>query len=54
MSEGKDIVLTDECDICDHDGYCPECSGSGENMYEGNEPCDLCEGSGLCPRCNEI
>ena len=43
--DGTDAECGDEIDD-DEQGYCPQCSGSGEGMYDGTR-CSKCHGSGV-------
>jgi len=43
--DGTDAECGDEIDD-DEPGYCPNCAGSGEGMYDGTR-CGSCGGSGV-------
>ena len=38
-----------KCTLCEGNGKCPRCLGSGHN---GLQTCYECAGSGICPQCH--
>ncbi len=52
--EMKGLVET-ECSICEGEGLCPDCEGTGEKKTELSIKgvfCGTCKGEGICPGCD--
>jgi DnaJ-class molecular chaperone len=41
-----------DCKECQGTGVCPDCDGSGKDIFQETKDCDLCDGTGNCPDCD--